>query len=225
MRLRRLLMPRFSIIVPHYDGAISDEMFIEGMDSIENSTFKDFEVLIYHDGPVNRPLPELSGYTFNYKFKETKTRYNDWGHSLRDLGIREAKGDYIIHFNPDNLLYPDALEELDNVSNTYKNLGKEFSIIICPIIMEGCQRACKKEDPLNKYYVYRNRDKKSRVILDGFPPSYGNIDCMQAVIKREVWLREGGWHDKSETSDATLYMAMCNKYEFGSCGYIIGVHR
>ena len=99
------MSPKFSIIMPHYDGAITDELFIEGMDSIESQTFKDFEVLIYHDGPLSRPLPDLSKYTFDYKFRETKTRYNDWGHSLRDLGIKEATGEYIVHFNPDNILY------------------------------------------------------------------------------------------------------------------------
>ena len=89
--------PKFSIIVPHYDGVISDETFIEGMDSILCSKYKNFEVLVYHDGPTSRPIPQSfkSVYDYHkidYKVKETKTRYNDWGHSLRDLGIREAKG-------------------------------------------------------------------------------------------------------------------------------------
>ena len=50
------MSPKFSIIVPHYDGVITDELFIEGMDSIESQTFRDFEVLIYHDGPMSLSL-------------------------------------------------------------------------------------------------------------------------------------------------------------------------
>jgi len=38
--------PKFSIIVPHYDKSISDESFIQGMTSLKNQTFKDFEVLL-----------------------------------------------------------------------------------------------------------------------------------------------------------------------------------
>ena len=117
MKTPKFKEPKFSIIVPHYDGVISDEKFLEGMRSILQSTYKNFEVLVYHDGPTSRPIPksfksEYDQHNIDYKIKETKTRYNDWGHTLRDLGIREAKGDYIVHFNPDNVLFPDALSGL-----------------------------------------------------------------------------------------------------------------
>jgi hypothetical protein len=218
-------MTRFSIIVPHYDGVISDEMFIDGMDSIESSTFKDFEVLIYHDGPVSRPTPELSGYTFNYKFKATKTRYNDWGHSLRDLGIREAKGDYIVHFNPDNILYQEALNAIEESTRQILDNGEthETSIVICPIVLEGCIRVSPPGTLIT--YIFRDRSGGSTLILDGIPPALHTIDCMQLVAKRSIWLSEGGWYDKSENSDGVMYEKLCSKYDFLNCGTLIGVHR
>lgn len=221
-------MTRFSIIAPHYDGVISDEMFIEGMDSIENSIFRDFEVLIYHDGPVNRPLPELSGYTFEHKFKATKTRYNDWGHSLRDLGIREAKGDYIIHFNPDNLLYPDALGAMDKCIKSLAKYSQgvvdgEVDIVICPIGMEGMIRVSRIGGLENK--LFRTEEKDDVLLMDGIPPVYQNIDCMQLVGKRDMWLAVGGWHNKEETSDGLIYQDLCKKYSYTSCGTVMGKHR
>ncbi len=74
------------------------------MESVRKQTFKDYELLCYHDGPLTDPTVELP-----VPVRCTPARHNDWGHSLRDLGIHEATGDYIVHFNADNVLYPDAL--------------------------------------------------------------------------------------------------------------------
>src|SRR5271170_6135257 len=99
-------MPLFSIIVVHYQGVNTHEVFLRGIRSLQAQTLRDFEILCYHDGPlldesVKFPIPVTC----------TEKRFNDWGHSLRDMGIREAKGDYILHFNADNTLMPNALEE------------------------------------------------------------------------------------------------------------------
>lgn len=217
-------MPRFSIIVPHYDGAITDELFIEGMDSIESQTFKDFEVLIYHDGPLSRPLPDLSKYTFDYKFRETKTRYNDWGHSLRDLGIKEATGEYILHFNPDNILFPDALEYVDYKIDIKKNgFNIPPEIVIGSLILEGvvCQSGIDRVGGV----LQRTFNKDHLYILPGNPPVQDNVDCMQVIISKKLWLSIGGWYDKSERSDGLIYHKVCKDNFWVHTGRIIGVHR
>jgi len=215
---------KFSIIVPHYDGVISDEIFIEGMKSLDESTFRDFEVLIYHDGPVSRPIPDLSEFSFTYKYRETKTRYNDWGHSLRDLGIKEASGDYIIHFNPDNLLYPDAMFNIHkSIVRLNELFGGYVDIIICPIIMQGMVRVNSKE--ALKVSLHRTYDNRDTLVMDGYPPMPLNIDCMQLVGKRSMWLSQGGWYNKEETSDGLIYQDLCNKHSYTTCGNLIGEHR
>ena len=45
-------MPLFSIIVVHYQGTVSREIFARGISSLQNQTFRDFEILCYHDGPL-----------------------------------------------------------------------------------------------------------------------------------------------------------------------------
>src|SRR5687768_6095821 len=86
--------PRFSIIIPHYDGAISDELLVRGLASLASQTFDDFEVLLFHDGPLSRPLPDLTQFPLKIRLGITPQRFNDWGHSLRDFGIHHARGDY-----------------------------------------------------------------------------------------------------------------------------------
>lgn len=227
---------RFSFVVPHYDKSISDEVFLEGMESISKSTYKDFEVLIYHDGPVSRPLPDIDHLGLDYTFKQTKKRYNNWGHSLRDIGIREAKGDFIVHFNPDNILSSHALEEMVYTREMYKNISIHdklnlsnspkthedfkncYDVIVNPCIMEGTVR-------LPDGTLYRTKDPNHRLILDGFPVIPFNIDCMQLVASKKIWLEVGGWYDKSETSDGPICSKIYNKYGAIYTQGIMGVHR
>src|SRR6188474_2394726 len=100
-------MPLFSVVVIHYQGAIPREIFARGIESLQKQTFKDFELLCYPDRPLlhpdaPQPLP----------IRCTEKRFNDTGHSLRDIGMREARGEYIVLFNADNILYPNALETI-----------------------------------------------------------------------------------------------------------------
>lgn len=218
---------KFSIIVPHYDKAVSDEELLRGMESLESQTFKDFEVILLHDGPTSRDLPNLESLSLNIKTIITEKRYDDWGHSLRDIGIKKASGEYLLFFNADNILYPQALEEVDRVSkdNIYRKAdmnGREWNsddIIIYPIYLKG--------QTYNGHGVTRHKGKEDKIkcILTGYPAQTNFIDCMQLVMRRVKWDYYGGWYDKSFASDGKMYARFV--YEnLGSryCDEILGEH-
>ncbi len=177
--------PRFSIIVPHYQGSISHDQFLRGMRSLLDQSCQDFEILCYHDGPLIEP-----GIVSPVEIEATANRFNDWGHSLRDMGIRAARGEYILHFNPDNVLYPDALEVLSRGT---------ADLLVFPVKMMGLER--------NGHLVYYSqpRNYQKFQVLDGRPLVCSNVDCMQVVMKRQRWLEVGGWFDKREASDGFMY--------------------
>lgn len=197
--------PRFSIVIPHYDGSIADASLLRGLGSLAAQSLRDFEVLLLHDGPLSRPLPDLAKLNLpGFRFRTTARRHNDWGHSLRDAGILEATGDYLVHFNPDNVLYPNALEILDAASRQpvppapTPELAENPDILIFSVLMRGMNYN-------GRGPIWRSRDTNRALIYTGIPPSHGLIDCMQLVARRSVWLEIGGWYDKSETSDAAIY--------------------
>lgn len=213
-------MPLFSIIVVHYQGAVSHELLCRGIASLEAQTYRDFEIRCYHDGPLLQPevpwpVPVVC----------SPVRHNDWGHSLRDRGMREATGDYIVHFNADNILYPFALETLaaeirrePRISIVPGETLDTNDIIIFPIIMHGLIRfrdyTWQFKPPRQNFYL----------ILNGIPPVVQNIDCMQLVMKRELWLREGGWRDKRQLGDGYMYEAFAAKYGHRHVGPVLGEH-
>jgi hypothetical protein len=60
--------------------------------------------------------------------------------------------------------------------------------------------------------------------MTGNPPLYSYIDCLQLVMKRSLWLAEGGWYDKRETSDGLMYEKFANKYGYRNVAAILGEH-
>jgi hypothetical protein len=213
-------MALFSIVGVHYQGTVSHEVFLRGYKCLLEQTFRDYEVLLYHDGPLLDP--SIMG---SIPIRYTDRRYADWGHTLRDIGIREAKGDYIVHFNMDNILYPNALEEIAKEIRRPSRLIDEKgqvvdtnNIIIFPVKMWGVMQ--------NWHLVVDRprRDLDYYMIMTGNPPYMYNIDCMQLVMKRELWLAEGGWKDKARESDGKMYQDFAMKYRYRHVGPVLGEH-
>ncbi len=212
-------MPLFSIVMVHYQGVNSHDVFLRGHASIAAQTFKDFEVLCYHDGPlldptVAFPLPVIC----------TPQRHNDWGHSLRHAGIFAATGDYILHFNADNVLYADALERIAEEIHRPPRLVEKSGtvhdtndIVIFPIKMWNLIKF--------RHIIWQRKGAPEfYLILTGNPPLLHYIDCMQLVMKRELWMAEGGWYDKRQLGDGYMYQAFAAKYGYRLVGPVLGEH-
>ncbi len=78
-------MPRFSVILVHYQGATPHRELLRGVNSLFAQTFQDFELLAYHNGPlidtsVTMPVPFIC----------SEVNQDDWGYGNRDRGMREA---------------------------------------------------------------------------------------------------------------------------------------
>jgi hypothetical protein len=214
-------MPLFSVIAAYYQGSVPDDIFRRGIGSVHAQTFTDYELICVHDGPLLHPITSPP-----CKIVETETRANDVGHTPHDFGMRSASGDYIVHFNVDNLLYPNALEEIAKEIRRPARYPEtpdvhrldENNIIIFPIKMYGLNRVFGR-------YTAQVRSDEFYEILTGNPPARLNIDTMQLVMRRDLWIAEGGWHDKSFDSDGKMYPEFCKKYGYRIVGPILGEHH
>lgn len=248
--------PLFSIIIPHYQPSVTEEEFRRCMKSLEDQTDKDFEVLLYHDGPLTDPDAVKDS---PYPVQATKKRIGDFGHSLRDFGIRQAKGEWIIHLNADGVLYPNAIETLKEhirfweeefkvkpgtPSDLYFTApgGGEFpphktswikkpNIIVFAILLRGRfgfgQVLLESTGSQAKNRLFYSEDpasKKVSHLSTGYPVAPCNIDCMQLVMRRDLWLKEGGWHNKSRNADSEMYPEFALKYGASFVPQILGEH-
>lgn len=102
-------MPTITVIVPVYKA---EQFLSKCADSILNQSFSDLELLLVEDGS-----PDGSGNLCDdIAAKDQRVRVfhkeNGGVSSARNLGLREAKGDYIAFADADDWLEPTALQTL-----------------------------------------------------------------------------------------------------------------
>lgn len=203
-------MPKFTIIATDAENHVPRDRMKQGIDSLVNQTFKDFELLIIHDGPREGSydneldeVPENTGFISTdqhygiYGLEEFYAGYG-WGHHSRDIGIKQASGEYVLHFNIDNILYPHALQTIsDKIDKT------RADVVIY---------ACTHEKFGIKYF-------------SGIPPVMGKIDLLQCVASKKAWESIGGWHRYDHSADGFLFEEIIAKYGYVHISEVLGENR
>ncbi len=110
---------RFSIIIPTYN---SEKEIDRAIESINNQTYKDYEIIVIDDCSKDNTYNVLQKYN---DIKIIKNEENIKAGGSRNKGINCAKGDYIIFLDADDYLAEsNTLERIDKV------IGKETTDII-----------------------------------------------------------------------------------------------
>lgn len=102
-------MPRISIIIPCYN--VSAYLIQRCIKSIEEQTFKDYEVIIIDDGSKEDFASVLTKVEENTKIPLKLVKQENRGVSAaRNLGVELAIGEYIIFVDADDVLLADSLD-------------------------------------------------------------------------------------------------------------------
>jgi glycosyltransferase involved in cell wall biosynthesis len=106
---------RFSVIVPSFN---TGDVIRQTIDSILQQQFADYEVIVVDDGSSDNTVDILKAYGNRIAL----IRQNHAGSTTaRNVGLQLAKGEYIVNFDHDDILYPHALGLYDQVIEQYKN--------------------------------------------------------------------------------------------------------
>ena len=103
---QRLVPVRLSIIVVTYKQPMALQCLLA---SLACQVLQNFEVSIYHDGadpPTRKVADEFVGLSNRFRYFESDQRFNDWGHTLRDIGINESDSEFLLITNGDNYYVP-----------------------------------------------------------------------------------------------------------------------
>ncbi len=106
----------FSIIVPIYNRPDEARELLE---SLAEQTCNDFELVLVEDGSTRPCTAEVEAFrsklSINYIVKENSGRSD-----TRNVGMRHAKGDYLIFFDSDCIIPPDYFETVkSNLTEDY----------------------------------------------------------------------------------------------------------
>lgn len=97
-------MPKYSIVIPVYNV----EKYIKRtLDSVFNQTEKDFEVILVNDGSTDKSIEIAKKY--NVKIVDTSHVSVS---EARNIGVKHAKGEYLIFLDSDDYWDKDLLKEI-----------------------------------------------------------------------------------------------------------------
>ncbi len=102
-------MIKLSIIIPVYNV---EKYLEECLDSVLNQTLKDTEIICIDDGSTDNSLNILKEYSKKDKRVKIITKENGGQASARNLGIKEAQGEYIAFVDSDDFIEPEMFEKL-----------------------------------------------------------------------------------------------------------------
>lgn len=105
---------KFTVVIPLYNKG---EHIIHALKSVLNQKYQDFEVIVVDDGSTDNSL-ELAR-----RVESSKIRFfqqeNQGVSVARNVGIDNAKGEYIAFLDADDFWYPDYLETIYGLTEEF----------------------------------------------------------------------------------------------------------
>jgi len=161
--------PLVSVIVLNYNAG---ELLLNCIESIKKSAYKNLEIIV-----VDNISTDKSQKICKEKYPDIKLIQNDENFGYcegNNIGIREAKGDYIIILNPDTIVESNWIEEL---ISAYNKFG------------EGLYQP--KHLSLNEKTVYMSAGNMLNIFGFGYAREKGNKDENQFNEIEEIGYASG----------------------------------
>lgn len=114
---------KVTLIIPIYN---SEEYIERCIDSLLEQTLKDIEILCVNDGSTDNSQQILEKYAEKYNNITVLKKENGGCGSARNLGIENAKGEYIEFVDSDDILEKDAVEKMYNSAKKY-----DSDLVVC----------------------------------------------------------------------------------------------
>lgn len=184
-----------SIIIPVYNA----EKFLEEcLKSAINQTFSEYDIIAVDDGSTDNSLEILKKYSEHIKIF---TKKNGGAASAMNVGIKQSSGEWIKRLDSDDVLNPNAVNELvlesrkiENKKNTilyanYDNIDSNGNIIDCVILPN-----------FNKFDLF----DVNVMLLDH---DIGNEDTV--LIHRSTFDEYGMYDETTDFEDYELRLRFC----------------
>lgn len=136
------MKPFISIIVPMYNV---EKYLADCLDSILEQTYHDYELILINDGSTDCTLEIAEGYAKKYPEKIfLHTKENAGPGLARNMGIKQAKGEYLLFIDSDDVVDSTMLEELYESAYIL-----DSDIVFCPYFRHGLYQEITIEGSFN----------------------------------------------------------------------------
>lgn len=145
-----------SLIIPVYNV---EKYLRRALISVENQTFKNFEVIIVNDGSTDNSMKIIEEFVNKNKNFFVISQENKGLGEARNIGLRHSRGQYIAFLDSDDFLEPNYLEKL------YLTAIKTCSDIVC----------------CNFYFYYESTKLRIWCPLNSIPGVYSSDKAMKKI--------------------------------------------
>ncbi len=182
--------PKFSIIISAYNI----ENYIErAINSVLNQDFKDYELIVINDCSTDNTLEKIN--KFN-NIKIINSKKNLGLGAVRNIGIDNAKGEYILHLDGDDTMYNETV--LSRINELIGN--NEFDIIFLgfeDVGGHGKLRISTKE----------NSTKEARIACDSTFSVPSKCWNKRFLLENKIKFEEGIYYEDMEYSMKAVILA------------------
>jgi glycosyltransferase involved in cell wall biosynthesis len=195
--------PRLTFVVVTYQQESALDCLLK---SLICQTLQNFNVLVIHDGPSPGTRAIVSAYPKNFEYFETENRFNDFGHSLRQIGIDKTNTEFILLTNGDNYYAPRFTEFM------FEAIDRQgLDLVFCDIVHSHVNPG---ESTQPSYSFFRTRP--FRLCID--------IGCF---IARSALAKKVGFRDRSFEGDATYFEGLLKtgRVTVGKVDKVLMVHN
>jgi hypothetical protein len=179
------VLPTFEVIAVAY-GRIGELLVF--VLSWMNQSASNWSLRVIHDGPNSEFDHAMESLTQESKgqvsYESTPFRYGDYGHSLRELGLRKCRGDYVLLTNADNYYIPHTVRYLTSAA-----LQTGADVLLFDMV-----------------HSHDRPGQRNQPSYSLFQTSYarGSIDMGSAAVRGNLAQR-AGFRDKTHGGDATYF--------------------
>jgi len=172
-------MPLFSIIIPTYNRR---ELLLQALASVWMQTFTDYEVLVVDDGSTDGTWEELQALGSRVCALHQQ---NAGPGAARNLGAQHATGDYLALLDSDDLWFPWTLNFFTELIRCHEGPSVLSAKVMEFTDVSDLARVC--QTPV-----------KAKAFADYFMSHQSGffVGAGMAVLKREAFLRVGGFTDQ-----------------------------
>lgn len=165
---------KVSVIVPVYNV---EQYLRDCLDSLLAQTIdhEQMEVLLINDGSTDNSLAICEEYAELFSVFKVFSKENEGVSSARNLGIRNAKGKYLMYLDSDDMLTPETVKEVTDFFDTVYDKVDLVTYKIQPI-KNGVQASL--------HFRYNYLTKKGVYDLNKFP--YITQTTMNVIVKNFI---------------------------------------
>jgi glycosyltransferase involved in cell wall biosynthesis len=180
--LERPVSPKVSVVIPAYN---METMLSDSVESALSQQGVDLEVIIVDDASTDTTPDLANAYTSDGRVSVIHNETNQYLAEALNIGIRQARGRYIVPLDADNFLAPRALALLAEALDRQRDIAIAYGSM--SVIEEDGREWVSEWPPQN--FSFRAQMKHRNQI-----PS-------TSMYRRTVWERVGGYRRRCHTAE------------------------